>query len=227
MGNTFLEARAAKDALYAEFARIGKAVAHPKRLELLNLLGQGEHSVDSLAEATELGLTTASSHLQVLRQARLVETRKQGPWVYYRLADDAVYRMVAALQDVAEIRLAEVQGVVRSYFGALDELDPVTLDELRLRIERSDVIVIDVRPEDEFASGHIPGARSVPLEELADRLDELPPGVEIVAYCRGPYCVLAPQAVAVLRHAGRRARRVQDGFPEWRLAGLPVEAGRA
>lgn len=220
-----MEPQAAKDTLYVEFARIGKAIAHPKRLEILNLLGQGEHSVDSLAAAAELGLTTASSHLQVLRQARLVETRKQGVWVYYRLADDSVYRLVTALEDVAEVRLAEVQNVVRSYFGALDELDPVTLEELRLRIERSGVIVIDVRPEDEFASGHIPGARSVPLEELADRLGELPPGVEIVAYCRGPYCVLAPQAIDLLRKAGRRARRLQDGFPEWRLAGLPVEAG--
>ncbi len=217
-----MEPRAAKDALYAEFARIGKAIAHPKRLELLNLLGQGEHSVESLAAAAELGLTTASSHLQVLRQARLVETRKQGAWVYYRLADDAVYRLVTALQDVAEVRLAEVQNVVRSYFGELDELEPVTLDELRLRVETSDVIVIDVRPGEEFASGHIPGARSIPMDELAGQLDELPQGVEIVAYCRGPYCVLAPQAVDLLRRAGRRARRLKDGFPEWRLAGLPV-----
>ncbi len=214
-----------KEILYEQFARIGKALAHPKRLELLHLLGQGERSVESLAAACDLGLSTASAQLQVLRQARLVETRREGLRVFYRVADDAVYRLLLALQEVARSRLAEVRQTVRDYFEARDELQPISRAELWERVQLGGVVVLDVRPREEFESGHIPQAVSIPAEELTARLNELPPEAEVVAYCRGPYCVLASEALAVLRSSGRRARRLSDGFPEWRLAGLPIEAG--
>ena len=161
----------------------------------------------------------------MLRQARLVETRREGVKVYYRLADEEVCRFFFALRDLARARLAEVEQVVRDYLEARDELEPVSRQTLLERLGRGDVTVLDVRPPEEFAAGHIPGARSVPLPELERRLDELPRDVEVVAYCRGPYCVLAPEALGILRAAGFRARRLEDGFPEWRLAGLPVEVG--
>lgn len=212
-----------KGMLYEQFARIGKVLGNPKRLELLHLLGQGERSVESLALACGLRLTTASAHLQVLRQARLVETRKDGVKVFYRIADDTVYRLLIALQDVGRTRLAEVQQIVRDYFEARDELQPIGKEELWERIQRGDVVVLDVRPAHEYRAGHIPRAISIPADELVAKLGTLPADAEIAAYCRGPYCVLAAQALEVLRSNGRRARRLEDGFPEWRLAGLPVE----
>ncbi len=220
-----ISGRQVKDSLYEEFARIGKVLSHAKRLELLNLLAQGERSVEELASEARLGVTTASAHLQVMRQSRLVERRKAGTRVYYRLANDAVYLLLRSLQDLAETRLTEVQSLARAYFESRDELEPIARDELLSRIETGEAMVIDVRPLAEFEAGHIPGARSIPLEELSQKLAELPADAEIVAYCRGPYCVLAPQALEILHAGGRRARRLQDGFPEWRLAGLPVEAG--
>lgn len=210
--------------LYEHFARIGKVLGNAKRIELLHMLGQGERSVEVLAAACGLGLTNASAHLQVLRQARLVETRREGVKIFYRLADDTVYRLLLALQETGRARLAEVQQIARDYFDARDQLHPVGRDELRDRVQRGDVVVLDVRPAEEFRAGHIPGAVSIPAEQLSARLDELPLG-EIVAYCRGPYCVLATGAVELLRERGRRARRLEDGFPEWRLAGLAVESG--
>lgn len=210
--------------LYEQFARIGKVLGNAKRIELLHMLGQGERSVESLATTCGVGLTTASAHLQVLRQARLVETRRDGVKVFYRLADDTVYRLLIALQDTGRARLAEVQQIARDYFDARDQLQPIERDELRERVHRGDVVVLDVRPAEEFRAGHIAGAISIPAGDLSTRLDELPPG-EIVAYCRGPYCVLATQAVEMLRDRGRHARRLEDGFPEWRLAGLAVESG--
>jgi len=213
-----------KAMLYEQFARIGKVLGNAKRLELLHLLGQGERSVESLARASGLGLTTASAHLQVLRQARLVETRRDGVKVFYRLADDTVYRLLLALQEVGRVRLAEVQQIARDYFEARDEFRPVTREELQERLKRGEVVVLDVRPVDEFRAGHIPGAVSIPAEELAARLDELPSS-EVVAYCRGPYCVLATAALNVLGASGWRASRLEEGFPEWRLAGLPIEVG--
>lgn len=210
--------------LYEQFARIGKVLGNPKRIELLHMLGQGERSVESLAAACGLGLTTASAHLQLLRQARLVETRRDGVKVFYRLADDTVYRLLLALQDAGRARLLEVQQITRDYFDARDRLQPVGRDELRDRVQRGDVVVLDVRPAEEFRAGHIPGAISIPAEELSARLDELPLG-EVVAYCRGPYCVLAAKAVKTLRKRGRNARRLEDGFPEWRLAGFAIESG--
>lgn len=220
-----MNGREAKDALYEQFARIGKAVTSPRRIELLELLAQGERSVESLARAAGLGVTTASSHLQVLRGARLVATRRDGTRILYRLADADVVELIDLVRRLARARLAEVDEVVEAYFSARDTLAPVGRKELLARTERAEVVVLDVRPREEFEAGHIPGAISIPLDELRDRLGELPRDVEVVAYCRGPYCVLAPQAVELLAERGIRARRLDEGLPEWRLAGLPVAVG--
>lgn len=220
-----MNGREVKEALYEQFARIGKAMASPKRIELLDLLCQGERTVEGLAQAARMGMTNASAHLQVLRQARLVETRREGVKVFYRLADDAVCRFFFELRDLARARLAEVEQVARAYFEARDLLEAVTRDELLARMDQGEAVVVDVRPPEEYRAGHIPGAINVPLGELRERLGDLPREAEVVAYCRGPYCVLAPQALEILRENGFRARRLEDGFPEWRLTGLPVEVG--
>jgi rhodanese-related sulfurtransferase len=220
-----MEGREAKDRLYEQFARTAKAVASPKRIELLELLAQGERTVEVLAHATGMGVTNTSAHLQVLRHARLVETRKQGTKVHYRLAGDEVAGFIASLRDLARARLAEVDRVVADYFMARDALEPVSRTELVERTSRGEVVILDVRPADEFAAGHIPGALSVPLDQLDAALSRLPKRARIVAYCRGPYCVLAPQAVQRLLAKGFTARRLVDGMPEWRLAGLPVAVG--
>ena len=217
--------REVKDALYEQFARLGKAVASPKRIELLDLLCQGERTVEALAREAHMGVTNTSAHMQVLRQARLVETRRAGVRVFYRLADEAVCRFYFALRDLGRLRLAEVKQVVRDFFEARDELEPLSRDSLLERLERGEAAVIDVRPAEEYAAGHIPGALSIPVAELEQRLGDLPIDVEIVAYCRGPYCVFAPEALSILRSNGFAARRLEEGFPEWRLAGLPVEVG--
>jgi rhodanese-related sulfurtransferase/DNA-binding transcriptional ArsR family regulator len=220
-----MESREAKDRLYEAFARTAKATASPKRIELLEILAQGERSVEALAEATGMGLTNTSAHLQVLARSRLVQTRKEATRVFYRLAGDDVAAFVVMLRDLARSRLAEVDQVVRDYFLARDELEPVSRNDLLDRAGKGKVVILDVRPTEEFAAGHIPGALSVPLGELDAALARLPRHGEIVAYCRGPYCVLAPQAVQRLRASGYRARRLADGLPEWRLAGLPVAIG--
>jgi rhodanese-related sulfurtransferase/DNA-binding transcriptional ArsR family regulator len=220
-----VDGREAKDRLYEAFARTAKALASPKRVELAELMAQGERTVEALAQATGMGVTNTSAHLQVLARSRLVATRKQGTRVFYRLAGDDVAAFVVALRDLARSRLAEVDQVVRDYFTARDALEPVTREELVARTGRGKVVILDVRPAAEFAAGHIPGALSVPLDQLDAALARLPKRAEIVAYCRGPYCVLAPQAVERLRAKGYRARRLADGLPEWRLAGLPVVAG--
>jgi len=217
--------RTTKTALNEQFARIGKALASPRRIELLDLLAQGEHSVEVLASETDMSVTLTSSHLQALRQARLVETRRDGARIFYRLAGDDVFELLTALRAVAHDRLAEVDRVVRSYFGASDELEPIGRDELVRRARTGDVVLLDLRPRAEYEAGHIPGAVSIPLEDLEEQLALLPPGAEIVAYCRGPYCVLAPRGIALLRRHGYRVRRLEDGVGEWRLAGLPVAAG--
>lgn len=211
-----------KQALNEQFARIAKAAAHPKRLELLDLLGQGERSVEALATATGMSVRNASAQLQVLRHARLVEFRKQATRSYYRLADDEVGRFLGALRDLARARLSEIDQIMRDYFVARDELEPIRRVDLVRRVRDGTVVVLDVRPGSEYSAGHIPGAVSIPLDELVSRLDELPLDREIVAYCRGAYCVMAPEAVALLRRTGRRARRLEDGLPEWRRSGLPV-----
>jgi rhodanese-related sulfurtransferase/DNA-binding MarR family transcriptional regulator len=217
--------RELKDLINEQFARIGAAIASPKRLELLDLLGQGERSVEALAEQASMSVGNTSQHLQSLRQARLVDTRRDGTRVLYRLADDAVGHFLLELRQLARHRLAEVDQVVRDYFGARDQLEPVSRTELQARLRRREVVLIDVRPPEEYAAGHIKGAISIPLKEVMARVVELPHDLEVVAYCRGPYCVFSPEAVTLLRERGFRARRLEEGFPEWRLAGLPVEIG--
>ncbi len=217
--------RAAKTALNEQFARVGKALASPRRIELLDLLAQGERNVESLAAAADMTLALTSSHLQVLRAARLVEGRRVGAHVRYRLAGDDVFRLLATLRGVARARLAEVEQLVTTYLTAHDRLEPVSRDELAARLAAGEAVVLDVRPAEEYQAGHVAGARAIPVEELEARLAELPADQEIIAYCRGPYCVFAPTAVGLLRRHGYRARRLVEGFPEWRLAGLPVAKG--
>jgi len=218
--------RAFKDTVFEQLARIGKAVGSPQRLELLDLLAQGERSVDALARLAGLGVTNASAHLQVLARARLVASRKDGTRVLYRLADDHVAGFLAALRGLAAARLADLDQAARAFLRTAEDPEPVTRAELVERLARGAVAVLDVRPVEEYAAGHIPGAHPVPPDRLEAGLeavlDRLPAGTEIVAYCRGPYCVYAPTAVRLLRRRGVPARRLEDGFPEWRLAGLPV-----
>lgn len=215
----------ARRTLYEQFARIGKVVAHPKRIELLDLLAQGERPVEALAEASRMELGNASAQLQVLRRARLVETRRAGTQVFYRLAGDEVIRFLDALRDVAASRLAEVSELARGFLDDRDALEPVPRSVLLDRVRAGEAVVVDVRPKVEYEAGHIPDALSIPLDQLEDRLAEIPTDAEVVAYCRGRYCMLAAEAVARLRRQGRRARRLADGLPEWRLAGLPVVLG--
>ncbi|GAA1559564.1 metalloregulator ArsR/SmtB family transcription factor [Kribbella sancticallisti] len=212
----------AKAALFEQFAQVGKALGSAKRLELLDLLAQGERSVEVLAGRAGLGLTTASNHLQLLRQAGLVTTRKDGTKVYYRLAGRDVAALWAQLRNVASEHVAEVDRARRAYLGDNDDIAEVTRDELLRRLKAGDVTVVDVRPGEEYAAGHIPGAVSIPVDELADRLAELPAGTTIVAYCRGSYCVMAHEAVRTLNAEGLQAVRLTDGMLEWRLADLPV-----
>jgi rhodanese-related sulfurtransferase len=214
--------RAFKEQLYAQFARLGKALANPHRLELVDLLAQGERTVEDLAREAALPVANTSQHLQVLRGAGLVEVRREGLYAYYRLADERVFRAWQALRELGEARLAELDRVVAHFLGGRDELEAVGMRELRARLEDDSVVVLDVRPAAEYRAGHIPGARSVPIAELEQALRDLPLDREIVAYCRGPYCVFSDEAVALLRERGYRARRLIAGLPDWRAAGLPV-----
>lgn len=214
-----------KDRLYAQFARIGKALGSAHRLELLELLAQGERSVESLAEETGLSPANASQHLQALKRAALVESRKDGLFVYYTVADPAVVTLSIALRTAAERRLAELERLVHEHFGDREAAEPVGMRELAQRLRANEVIVLDARPVREFEAGHIAGAISVPIDTLQQRLRQLPRDREYVAYCRGPYCVYADRAVDELRSSRRRARRLREGFPEWRAAGLPTARG--
>ncbi|MGE3287744.1 MAG: ArsR/SmtB family transcription factor [Pseudonocardia sp.] len=231
---------AAKGRLFEHLARVGKALGNGRRLELVDLLAQGPRSVAELADAARLGLTTTSAHLQVLKHSGLVRTTRRGTTVVYDLAGDDVAALYAALRDVARARIGDVGVAVREYLGNPDggadiegadiegadiegaDIETVDRAELLRRVAAGDALVLDVRPGPEFRAGHIPGAVSIPLDELADRLDELPPQVEVVAYCRGAFCVFAHDAVRLLTARGRRARRLRDGMLEWRLAGEPV-----
>ncbi|MEQ8344136.1 MAG: metalloregulator ArsR/SmtB family transcription factor [Sneathiellaceae bacterium] len=216
-----------KQALYGEFALVARALGSPHRLEMLEHLAQGERGVEALAERVGLAVANASQHLQQLRRAGLVTSRRAGKFVLYRLADDTVLGLTMALSEVAERNLAEVERIRRTYFTARDGMEPVSREELMTRLRDGLVTVLDVRPADEFASGHLPGAVNIPLGELADRLAQLDPEQEIVAYCRGPWCVLSFEAVAALRARGFKVRRLQDGWPEWKASGLPVEQDAA
>ena len=212
-----------KTRLYGQFARIGKALASPHRLELLELLAQSERTVESLADELTLSMANTSQHLQVLRAAGLVDTRRDGLFIHYRLADDAVVGLSTALRTVAEHRLADLERLIRDEFKHRSKSELVSLRELLKRARREDVVVLDARPAYEYLAGHIPGALSVPVDELQARLRRLPKGKEYVAYCRGPYCVYADRAVEILQASGRRAQRLAEGFPEWKAAGYPVE----
>lgn len=213
-----------KQALYAEFAGLARALGHAHRLELIEHLAQGERGVEALAARTDLSVANTSQHLQQLRRAGLVASRRDGKFVLYSLADDGVLDLLAALHHVAERRIAEVERILRGYFAERDSMEPVSREELLARSRAGLVTVLDVRPPDEFSMGHLPGAINIPLEELEARLDGLDPAHEIVAYCRGAYCVLSFEAVDRLRARGYRARRLEDGYPEWKAAGLEVAA---
>jgi len=214
---------ALKHALYQSVAKLAQALASGNRLQLLEFIAQGERSVDELAAMTGLAVANASQHLQALKQAGLVVARKEGQRVYYALAGDDVALLHQVLRRVAETRVAEVERLVRDFIGHRDELEPVPARELLERAKKGLVTVLDVRPAEEYAAGHVPGAVNVPLDKLEGYLAKLPKRREVVAYCRGPYCLMSFEAVAALRKRGLKARRLVDGFPEWRAAGLPVE----
>ena len=214
-----------KGDVYAHVARIAKAASSPRRLEILEVLAQAPRTVETLARQASLSVANTSRHLQVLREAGLVEGRRQGLFVEYRLSEPEVFDLVRLLRAIAERRLADVDRLVRTYLSTRDEMEALSREELRRRVRSGSVVVVDVRPSEEYRAGHIPGAISVPLKDLPRRLRELPARKEVVAYCRGPYCLMAFEALRVLRGRGRRARRLVEGFPEWRAAGLPVEAG--
>jgi rhodanese-related sulfurtransferase/DNA-binding transcriptional ArsR family regulator len=214
-----------KDALFGEFARIGKAVASGRRLEILDLLAQGERSVEELAAETSQSVANTSQHLQVLKQAQLVEPRREGTFIRYRLADEKVIRLCVAVREVAEARLAEVSRLADTYLQDRSTLQGIDSSELRRRLRQGGTVVIDVRPASEYRAGHIAGARSIPVDELSERLKELPKSKTVVAYCRGPYCVFADEAAALLSRKGFKALRLDGGFPEWKLEGGAVARG--
>jgi rhodanese-related sulfurtransferase len=213
-----------KSAIYESLATVAQAIGHPHRLELLEHLAQGVRSVEELSTRANLTFANTSRHLQILRRSRLVETERSGKYILYRLAGDAeVVALISALGKVGERNIAEIGRVMTDYFRARDSLNPVSRDELLDLMQAGLVTVLDVRPEDEFAVGHLPGALNIPIPELERRLGDLPPDQEVIAYCRGPYCVFSVEAVSALRSHGYRARRLEDGYPEWKIAGLPIE----
>lgn len=212
-----------KREVFAGLAEIAKALAHPNRVEIVELLGQGERSVESVAQRLDLSVANASQHLRLMQRCGVLASRREGKRVLYALSDPAVVELLGALGRLGERRTAEVRSVVSGYFKARDGLEPVSRGELLERLRDGLITVLDVRPEDEFTAGRLPGALNIALGELERRMVELPREREVVAYCRGPYCVLSFEAVALLRAQGYKARRLQDGFPEWRAAGLPVE----
>lgn len=212
-----------KRLLFREFAAVAKAVAHEHRLELLEALAQGERSVEAVADCAGLTVANASQHLQRMRRAGLIEARRDGKFIYYRLSDNAVLDLVSALTRIGQRHVAEVDKIVRTYFESRDAMEPVSRSELLSRMKKGDVQVLDVRPKDEFALAHLPGAINIPIGKLKRKLAMLDPGKEIVAYCRGPWCILSFEAVAVLRAKGFCVRRLEDGLPEWRAANLPTD----
>lgn len=217
--------RAAKTALYDGFADVAKAIGNGRRAEIVDVLAQGERHVEEIAAEIGQPIANTSFHLRALATAGLVATRRDGTRIYYRLASDRVGELWTALREVAVAHHANLDALAELYLGDRSELDQIDRDELARRLDDGDVIVVDVRPEAEYGAGHIAGAVSIPIDRLARRLRSLPPDVDVVAYCRGPFCVFADDAVRLLRRRGRRARRLVDGFPEWRRAGLPVEDG--
>jgi len=212
-----------KDRLFGHFARVGKALSSPRRLEIVDLLAQGERTVEEIARETSTSVASASQHLQALKAARMVEARREGLYMHYSLADEDVFLTWQAVRALAESRLSEIDGVVEAYLVDRDALEAVDASDLLERLRDGSVVVLDVRPEEEYRAGHIPGALSVPVDALEAALKTLPRDREVVAYCRGPYCVFSDEAVAFLRARGYRARRLRQGLPDWRAAGMPVE----
>jgi rhodanese-related sulfurtransferase/DNA-binding transcriptional ArsR family regulator len=223
VGMKNLTKRAFKTELFEEFARIGKALSSGRRLELIELLAQSERTVEELAAETGMSIANASQHLQVLRSARLVDVRRQGTYAWYRLSDEHVLRLWLSLREVGEMQLAEIERIVEDFFKDRKDMEATTCEDLLKHLKTGSVVVLDVRPEQEYSAGHIRGARSIPVNELEARLKEIPKKKTIVAYCRGPYCVLADEAVAILRAKGFNALRFGGGFPDWKARGLPVE----
>jgi rhodanese-related sulfurtransferase len=221
-----MRSREFKDAIYEQFARLGKAISAPKRIELLDLLCQSPRTVEALAEQAAISVANTSQHLKVLRAARLVDAEKRGLYVVYRLADPDIARFIVALRELASDRLAEVDRVTHDYFEARGELEAVGGKELLRRVRSGEVTILDVRPVEEFRAGHIPDAISIPVDELKSRLEELPKKREIVVYCRGPYCVMALDAVELLRKKGFKVQRMEQGVADWRAHGWRVEAER-
>jgi rhodanese-related sulfurtransferase len=217
--------RAAKDALFDGFAEVAKALASGRRAEIVDLLAQGERSVDEIADEIGQSVANTSHHLRAMARAGLLSTRRDGTRIYYALAGERVEALWAALRHVAADHVAGIERLIETYLGDREGLEPISRDELVARLRRGDLVLLDVRPETEFRSGHIAGARSVPIGELRRALRALSKDVEVVAYCRGPYCVYADDAVRELNRRGYRAQRLEDGFPEWKRAGLPVAAG--
>ncbi len=213
-----------KDGVYEQLARIGKAVSAPKRIELLELICQGPRTVEALARLADLSVANASQHLKVLRAARLIDAEKKGLYVEYRLADEAVGRYLLSTQTLADARLAEIRQLTHDFLEQRGALEAVNREELMRRVRDGDVVVLDVRPSEEYAAGHIPGAVSVPIGELKSRLKELPKGQVIVAYCRGPYCIMSIEAVELLRKKGFRAQRMEQGVLDWRARGWRIES---
>jgi DNA-binding transcriptional ArsR family regulator/rhodanese-related sulfurtransferase len=218
-----MDHRTFKSQVNEQFARIAKAIANTHRLEIVDVLAQGERSVEDLAHEVDLTIANASQHLQALREAHLVTSRREGLRVYYRLADPVVFRLVQVVREVAQRQLVEVEHIVDTFLTDRKSMEPMTLNELITRLPEPELVILDVRPALEYAQGHIPGARSMPIDELKTRLTELSPAQEIVAYCRGPYCVFADEAVETLVAHGYQARRMREGYPDWKLANLPTE----
>lgn len=218
-----MKSREFKDLVFEQFAKIAQAFSAPKRLEIIDILSQGERDVDSLSQQVSMSIANTSRHLQILKTAKLVETRREGVRIVYRIADEDVVNCWLGLQSLAEKRSADVKEIARVFFEERDSMEPITKEELLKRTQNNNVILIDVRPYQEYQNGHIQGAISIPLTELTNRLNEIPKHREVVAYCRGPYCVLSAEAMTVLKNAGFQAVRLKDGITEWKEAGLPIE----
>ncbi len=220
-----MKGREFKDMVFQLFAMIAQGFSSPKRLEIIDILFQGERDVETLSKEVNMSIANTSNHLQILKNAKLVESRKEGVRALYRITDSSVFTCWKNLQAIAETKLYELKEIVHMYYQDRDKFEPISRENLLSRIKSEDVFVLDVRPFEEYRMGHISEARSIPLSELKKRIDEIPKNIEVVAYCRGPYCVLSAEAITFLRKTGIRAVRLKDGFPEWKDAGLPVEAG--